>query len=104
MPVTGHQQITWRASDVPQQIFGRVGRVEVFIIGRDTREGCFRLGAKVLCGQDRGMIGFDDTHYPDTQQAQQAADAKLARILAELDQLRSDLTADSDQDPPNRFT
>lgn len=104
--MTNHQQatITWRASNVPQQIFGRAGRVDVFIIGWDHQEGCFRLGTKVIFGHDRGMITFDETRYPDTQQAQQAADAEIARLLDELDQLRSDLTASDDQEPPNRFT
>lgn len=77
---------------MPEQIFGRVGRIDVFIIGRDTEDNCFRLGTKVLFGDDLGMIGFEPTRYPDAQQRQQAANAKIARILAELDQLRSDLT------------
>lgn len=106
MLVTDHQQaaIAWRASDVPQQIFGRMGRVDVFIIGRDREEGCFRLGTKIVFGQDRGMITFDETRYLDTQQAQQVAQAKLAEILAELDQFGSDLAASDDQEPPRRFT
>lgn len=84
--------VAWRDSGVPEQIFGRVGRIDVFIVGRDTEEGCYRLGTKVLFGEDRGMIGFEPTRYPDTQQAQAAAETQLARILVELDRLKSDLT------------
>jgi len=35
-------------------------------------EDCFRLGTKVISGQDYRMITFDEAPYPDTQQAQQA--------------------------------
>jgi hypothetical protein len=82
--------VTWRASDVPEQIFGRVGRIDVFIVGRDPESG-YMLGTKVLFGADRGMIGFGSTRYSSTQEAQQAAEAEIARILAELDQLRTNL-------------
>ena len=40
----------------------------------------------------------------DTRQAQQAADAKLARTRAELDKLKADLMASDDQEPRDRFT
>lgn len=89
----GSNQIAWRASDVPEQIFGRVGRIDVFVVGRDPDEG-FMLGTKILFGEDRGMIGFGSARYPDTQEAQKAAETKIARILAELDQLRRDLAGE----------
>jgi hypothetical protein len=48
--------------------------------------------------QSRGHI------HSAPRNQQQAADARIAWILAELDRLKSDLTASDDQELPDRFT
>jgi hypothetical protein len=84
--------VTWRETNVPDQVFGKVGVIDLFIIGRDPELGTLVLGVKGLFGHDRGMIEFKPDQYDTLQDAQQAAEREVVRILADLDQVRRDLT------------
>lgn len=84
--------VTWRDSDVPEQVFGKMGKIDVFIIGRDSERGGLILAARDLAGFSAGGFGFGDTQYDSLQDAQDAAERKAARILANLDNLKSALT------------
>ena len=85
--------VAWRDSDVPEQVFGKMGSIDVFIIGRDSERGGLILAARDLGGISAGSFGFGDTQYESLQDAQAAAERKAARILANLDKLKSDLTS-----------
>lgn len=85
--------VVWRDSGVPDQSFGKAGRIDMFIVGRDPDTGRFILGTKGLFGSDKGLIGFGSTQYDDAAAAQAAAEDELVRILAELDAVTADLRA-----------
>ena len=60
---------TWPETGVPEKLFGWVGRVDLFVVGRKAEEG-FRLATRILSGPDRGGIEFGSTPHPDTDEAQ----------------------------------
>ena len=85
--------VVWRDSGVPDQSFGKAGRIDMFIVGKDPDTGRFILGTKGLFGSDKGMLGFGSAQYDDAAAAQAAAEDELVRILAELDAVTVSLRA-----------
>lgn len=63
--------VTWRETNVPDQVFGKVGVIDLFINGQDPELGTLVLGVKGLFGHDRGMIEFRPDQYDTLQDAQQ---------------------------------
>ena len=78
---------------MPNQSFGKAGRIDMFIVGRDPDSGRFLLGIRGLFGSDAGMFGFSSTKYDSAAAAQAAAEDELVRILAELDAVTASLRA-----------
>lgn len=85
--------VVWRDSGAPDQSFGKAGRIDIFVVGKDPDTGRFILGAKGLFGSDKDMIGFGSTQYDDAAAAQAAAEDEIVRILAELDAVADNLRA-----------
>lgn len=85
--------VVWRDSDVPDQSFGKAGRIDMFVVGRDPDSSRFALGTRGLFGAEVGMIGFSSTQYDSAADAQAAAEDELVRILAELDAVTAALRA-----------
>lgn len=80
--------VIWRNDpNVPGRQLGRVGNLDLFVIGHDRDDGLFMLLA-------REVLGFGDVlgdgyglvkYYPTPQDAQRAAEERVARVLSAMD-------------------
>jgi len=80
-----NDMVNWRDDPhVPEQQFGRVGRLDLFVVGHDEEQG-FMLACRGLFGPDE-IDGFGLVKYfPTPQEAQQAAEERIATLLRDLD-------------------
>lgn len=77
--------VAWRDDPhVPEQQFGRVGRLDLFVVGHDKEHG-FMLACRGLLGPEE-FDGFGLVKYfPTPQEAHHAAEERLGRMLRDLD-------------------
>lgn len=76
--------VVWHPTDVPGQTVGRVGSTELFIVSQDGAGG-FTLGSRDLLGIDSDVVDSAPDPFSSAEQAQQAAEVRIARTLRALD-------------------
>lgn len=77
--------VTWRETDVPDQFFGRVGKADLFIVGKESETGVYRLGRRDPFTSNGSWIKFADAPFASRQEAQRAAEERIEWVLALLD-------------------
>lgn len=76
--------VSWRETQVTDQVFGRVGNADLFVVVKNAESGQFLLGSRDPFG-DGELIAWASTPFADAAGAQRAAEERITRMLALLD-------------------
>ena len=76
--------VSWRETQVADQVLGRVGNADLFVVVKNPDSGQFLLGSRDPFS-DGELIAWAHTPFPDAAGAQRAAEERIARMLALLD-------------------
>ncbi len=73
--------VRWSETDVPDQVFGFVGEVDLFIVGKEARSGVYRLAIRDPFTTDGRWVQFSDAEYVTQEEAKRAAEERLEWVL-----------------------